>query len=165
MKNQKLNLISLRKNSIINKRSSIKTNSTIDLNLREEGPFYLLPIIDKNISNTAYQQPTSILTRYVSFHAKELIKNAKKNIQKPTFLQKIDKKFLSTDIKSRQKKKKDKYKSKTISTEANINIDILNKKEKEEDHQKKNNFYLTAQDTKDLSFRTNVNDKSNKMLT
>ena len=169
MKNQKLNLISLKKNSLntlntINKkRSSSKNESSFIRNLKEEGPYYLLPIIDKSVLSSAYQQPTSILTRYVNFHAKELIKNAEENIKKPAFLQKLEKKLLSKNIKSRQNKNKQKYKSKTISTDANI--EGINTTDQDEKEKKINKFYLTAQDSKDFSFKTNINDKSNRILT
>ena len=77
MKNQKLNFMSLKKpNNLLplSKNKSIK-----------DGPYYLLPLIDKSIATTAYHKPTSILTRYISYHAHKLIKTTEENIKNLLF--------------------------------------------------------------------------------
>ena len=35
-------------------------------------PYYILPMIDKNLINTAYQESTSVLSKYISTQAKSI---------------------------------------------------------------------------------------------
>ena len=150
MRNQKLNFTSLKKtNNLKNLLHSPKNKS-----IKTDGPYYLLPLIDKSIATTAYHKPTSILTRYISYHAHKLIKTTEENIKKPAFLDSIEKQFMSK--KSKNKKivnKTQQPKSKNISNE--LNEDNSDSKDKETKRIK--NFYLTAQDTKDVSPKSKNN--------
>lgn len=144
MKNQKLNFMSLKKpNNPLSKNKSIK-----------DGPYYLLPLIDKSIATTAYHKPTSILTRYISYHAHKLIKTTEENIKKPAFLDSIEKQFTSKRNKNKKiVNKTQQPKSKNISTELNED----NSDSKDKETKKIKNFYLTAQDTKDVSPKSKNN--------
>ena len=144
MKNQKLNFMSLKKpNNSLSKNKSIK-----------DGPYYLLPLIDKSIATTAYHKPTSILTRYISYHAHKLIKTTEENIKKPAFLDSIEKQFTSKRNKNKKiVNKTQQPKSKNISTELNED----NSDSKDKETKKIKNFYLTAQDTKDVSPKSKNN--------
>ena len=98
----------------------------------EDGPYYILPMIDKNIINTAYQKSTSVLTKYVKSHAQSLRNEANSyrifnlKFMKNKSRKKYNNKFL--------------YKSRT-KTESN---EILT-------NSKKTNFYLTEQEDKGFS--------------
>ena len=126
MEKHRVNLMSLRKSNISNK--SLLTNNDFS-----SGPYYILPMIDKNLINTAYQESTSVLSKYISTHAKSF------NIEAQSF------KLPNTRSLNKSKKLKkispDKntpnlFKSST-KTEENV---ISNKSNKNI------NFYLTAQD-------------------
>ena len=154
MKNQKLNFMSLKKPSGLKNLYPLEKNKS----LKGDGPYYLLPLIDKSIATTAYHKPTSILTRYISYHAHNLIRTTEENIKKPAFLDSIEKKFLTN--KNKNKKiinKTQQLKSKNISNE--LNEDSSDSKDKEA--KKIKNFYLTAQDTKDISPKSKNNNISN----
>ena len=137
-------LMSLKKpNNPLSKNKSIK-----------DGPYYLLPLIDKSIASTAYHKPTSILTRYISYHAHKLIKTTEENIKKPAFLDSIEKQFTSKRNKNKKiVNKTQQPKSKNISTELNED----NSDSKDKETKKIKNFYLTAQDTKDVSPKSKNN--------
>ena len=153
MKNQKLNFMSLKKpNNLLplSKNKSIK-----------DGPYYLLPLIDKSIATTAYHKPTSILTRYISYHAHKLIKTTEENIKKPAFLDSIEKQFTSKRNKNKKiVNKTQQPKSKNISTELNED----NSDSKDKETKKIKNFYLTAQDTKDVSPKSKNNNSISNNL-
>lgn len=154
MKNQKLNFMSLKKTNNLNNLIPSPKNKSI----KGDGPYYLLPLIDKSIATTAYHKPTSILTRYISYHAHKLIKTTEENIKKPAFLDNIDKKLMQK--KNKNKKiinKTQQPRSKNISTELNED----NSESKDKETKKIKNFYLTAQDTKDISQKTKNNTISN----
>ena len=164
MKNQKLSFISLKKKSqsILSKDS--KNDLSFFQNSRDEGPFYLLPMIDKNVTNTAYQKPTSILTRYIKYHADNLIRTTEENLKKPAALGKIEKELM---FKNKIKKKKHfnnitQIRSKTLPNEV-INKDIEQSKEKGENNEIKkiNRFYLTTLDHREISPESNKNTKRN----
>ena len=161
MKNQKLNFISLKKTSNLNKAIlPLKKKPTLMQNSKEEGPFYLQPISDINISSTAYQKPNSILTKYITYHAQKLIKTTEENIKKPSFLENIEKKIM---LENKKYKNGIQSINKTISAIINNDID----KSKEKEIKKNNKFYLTAQESNDISskskMKTTPNEYSNKM--
>ena len=87
MWNQKLNYISLKKTRNLSKN-------------KDDGPFYLLPIIDKSIINSAYRKSTSILTRFISDQAKKLIKTTEEDLKKPIILRNIKKKIKNNSMKT-----------------------------------------------------------------
>ena len=161
MRNQKLNFISLKKPTNLNKAMlSLKKQPTLLQNSKEEGPFYLQPISDINISSTAYQKPTSILTKYITYHAQKLIKTTEENIKKPSYLENIEKKIM---LENKKYKNGLQFRNKTISAIINNDID----KSKEKEIKKSNNFYLTSQESNDISskskIKTTPNEYSNKM--
>lgn len=161
MKNQKLNFISLKKTSNLNKAIlPLKKKPTLMQNSKEEGPFYLQPISDINISSTAYQKPNSILTKYITYHAQKLIKTTEENIKKPSILENIEKKIM---LENKKYKNGIQSINKTISAIINNDID----KSKEKEIKKNNKFYLTAQESNDISskskMKTTPNEYSNKM--
>ena len=161
MKNQKLNFISLKKANNLNKEMiPLKKKPTLMQNSKEEGPFYLQPISDINISSTAYQKPTSILTKYITYHAHKLIKTTEENIKKPSYLENIEKKIM---LENKKYKNGMQSISKTISAIISNDID----KSKEKEIKKNNKFYLTAQESNDISskskIKTSPNEYSNKM--
>ena len=182
MLNQKLNYMSLKKT-----RNLPKNN--------DNGPFYLLPVIDKSIINTAYQKSTSILTRFITDEAEKLIKTTEEDLKKPIFLRNIKKKIknnsmmkaylrnmnrkkiqISHNITSPdEKKEKEKYEENQIEKEGE------KEKEKSKDKNNKalNEILLTTQQTKasshsnkflnktstDSNFYWNSNDKNKHQST
>ena len=162
MRNFKLNFTSLKK------KKNFSNAFLSYQNEKGDGPFYLLPIIDKNIINTAYQQPTSILTKYISDHAQKLIKTTEEDLKKPIILKNIKKKLRSVPMFKKYSKSKKSLKkielsrNQTGNTELN-NVETENSKAKEEEENKKiDKFYLTAQDSKDFSSKSNTH--TNKFL-
>ena len=152
MLNQKLNYISLTKT-----RNLPKNN--------DNGPFYLLPVIDKSIINTAYQKSTSILTRFITDEAEKLIKTTEEDLKKPAFLRNIKKKIKNNSMMKAYLKNRNRKKiqvSHNITTPDDKNETEKseeNKEEKQGEKEKgkdKNNktsdkIFLTTQDTKSSS--------------
>ena len=160
MKNQKLNFISLKKTNNLNKAFS--SSKSFFQNSKDEGPFYLLPIIDKTVINTAYHKPTSILTRYIKYHADKLIRTTEENLKKPTVLEEFEKELI---LKNKFKKNKQQlnfktHRSKTLPNQMNIK-DIAQSKEKDNDKDKENTkinrFYLTTLNQREQSTKSNKN--------
>ena len=150
--NQIKNYSSLRKKNNISKGIS----DSPSIQNTNAGPFYVLPLIDKNISNNAYNKPTSILTRYISTQAHQLVQKTEENVRRPLFMS-IKKKFKSTS-KFQQGRKRRKIREKTLSEtmpdEININrFDSIRFKR----DRKTTNLYLTEQELKDISLKTNNN--------
>jgi len=147
MLNQKLNYISLKKT-----RNLPRNNNN--------GPFYLLPLIDKSIINTAYQKSTSILTRFITDEAEKLIKTTEKDLKKPIFLRNIKKKIKNNSmmkayLKNRNKKKiqlSHNITSPDDKNETEKSEENKEEKETEKDKDKKNitsdKIFLTTQETK-----------------
>ena len=131
MDKHRINMMSLRKSNISNK--SVLTNNEFS-----SGPYYILPMIDKNLINTAYQESTSVLSKYISTQAKSF------NIEAQSF-KLPDTRSLNKSKKykkfSPEKNSPNLYKSST-KTEENV---ISNKSSKNI------NFYLTAKDIKNNS--------------
>ena len=161
MLNQKLNYISLKKT-----RNLPKNN--------DNGPFYLLPVIDKSIINTAYQKSTSILTRFITDEAEKLIKTTEEDLKKPAFLRNIKKKIKNNSmmkayLKNRNRKKIQISHNITITDDKNeTEKSEENKEEKQGEKEKdkdKNNktsdkIFLTTQDTKSSSHSNNFLNKT-----
>ena len=172
MKNQKLNFISLKKSNNLSKAfSTSKNEPSFFQNSKDDGPFYLLPVINKSIINTAYQKPTSILTRYMTYHADKLIKTTEENIKKPALLEKIEKELMYQN--KIKKKKKNNYltqfRSKTMPNEVILkDIDQSKDKEKDKDKDKSkdilntNKFYLTSLNQREVSPKSNKNESTIK---
>ena len=169
MKNQKLNFTSLTKN--INKPISTSKNDSSFIQNSKGGSFYLLPLIDKNITSIAYHKPTSILTKYINDQAHKIIQKTEEDLKKPIIIENIKKKIKSTSMfhkGNKQLKNLARSRNKTVSDE--INIKDLNKlKVKDKEERKIDTFYLTAQNQKDTSTKskinTNGNEYSNKVST
>lgn len=161
MKNQKLNFISLKKNKNINNiMPIIKNDSSILNKSKEDGPFYLLPNINKSVANMAYQNPTSILTRYITYHAENLIRTTEENLKKPEVLKNIDKQLM---LKSNKNKKfLNQFRNRTIQTEANSDLNKSKDNEKTNDSKKINKLYLTEQDSNASLLK--VDNKINKNI-
>ena len=161
MKNQKLNFISLKKNKNINNiMPIIKNDSSILNKSKEDGPFYLLPTINKSVANMAYQNPTSILTRYITYHAENLIRTTEENLKKPEVLKNIDKQLM---LKSNKNKKfLNQFRNRTIQTEANSDLNKSKDNEKTNDSKKINKLYLTEQDSNASLLK--VDNKINKNI-
>ena len=161
MKNQKLNFISLKKNKNINNiMPIIKNDSSILNKSKEDGPFYLLPNINKSVANMAYQNPTSILTRYITYHAENLIRTTEENLKKPEVLKNIDKQLM---LKSNKNKKfLNQFRNRTIQTEANSDLNKSKDNEKSNDPKKINKLYLTEQDSNAILLK--VDNKINKNI-
>ena len=171
MKNQKLNYTSLTKTKNINRPISTSKNDLSFFQKTKGGPFYLLPLIDKNITNIAYHKPTSILTKYISDQAHKIIQKTEEDLKKPIIIENIKKKIKNNSMSHKgnnQLKNMARSRNKTVSDEINIkDLDKLKVKDKEK--RKINNFYLTAQNQKDTStnsrINTNGNEYSNKVST
>ena len=171
MWNQKLNYISLKKTKNLS-------------NYKDDGPFYLLPIIDKSIVNSAFRKSNSILTRFISNQAQKIIKATEEDLKKPIILRNIKKKIKSnsmtkTSIKIRNKKKikisrnittpevkneieksdENKEKEEKEEKEKEKEKEGEEEKEKEKDNKKIDKLYLTSQESKESS-----HSKSNKVL-
>ena len=161
MKNQKLNFISLKKNKNINNiMPIIKNDSSILNKSKGDGPFYLLPNINKSVANMAYQNPTSILTRYITYHAENLIRTTEENLKKPEVLKNIDKQLM---LKSNKNKKfLNQFRNRTIQTEANSDLNKSKDNEKTNDSKKINKLYLTEQDSNASLLK--VDNKINKNI-
>jgi len=86
----------------------------------EEGPYYILPMLNKTIINNAYQESTSALTKYVKSHAQSIRNEANS-------YRIFNLKFMKKNI----------YKSKTKAEVSDIPSE-----------NKKVNFYLTSQEGK-----------------
>ena len=128
MEKQRINMMSLKKSKLPNKKMISKFPN---------GPFYVLPMIDKNIINSAYQESTSVLSKYIQTQAKSFYEEALS--------------FRETLNKSKKKIKllsqKDIYKT-NLKTESNENIN-------------KHKFYLTAQDDISSDIKLdNINDEN-----
>ena len=52
---------------------------------------YLLPNIDKKLTNTMYYSPTSLLTKYITEHAQQIIKRTEEDMRKPIILKNMKK--------------------------------------------------------------------------
>ena len=78
---------------------SLKKTRNLSKN-KDDGPFYLLPIIDKSIINSAYKKSTSILTRFISDQAQKLIKTTEEDLKKPIILRNIKKKIKNNSMKT-----------------------------------------------------------------
>lgn len=123
MEKQRINLISLKKTNTFNK-SKISHNNSIN------GPYYILPMIDKNLINKAYQESTSVLSKYISTQAKSVYHESQS--------------FKLPNAKSFNKYKKFSPKK--------LDYKLYNSTSKTEENElpikssKNINFYLTAQD-------------------
>jgi hypothetical protein len=146
MRNEKINFTTLKKSANIKK--SISDISSFQNT--KEGSFYVLPIIDRNMINLAYNKPTSILTRYISSQAHNLIQKTEQNVRRPFFMS-LKKEFKSTSIFQKNRKSIPKTLSETMPDEIKIN-NVDNKK-----NRKASKFYLTLQKLKDISFKSNKN--------
>jgi len=173
MWNQKLNYISLQKTRNLSKN-------------KDDGPFYLLPIIDKSILNSAYQKSTSILTRFISDQTQKLIKTTEEDFKKPIILRNIKKNIkynsmLKTFQKNRNGKKRIKISRNITNPDIKLQIGKSEEtkekeeegekekekeeeeeekdKEKEKENKKVDKLYLTSQESKESS-----QSKSNKTL-
>ena len=156
MLNQKLNYMSLKKTR------NLPQN-------KDNGPFYLLPVIDKSIINTAYQKSTSILTQFITDEAEKLIKRTEEDLKKPIFLRNIRKKIknnsmMKTYLKNRNKKKMQIFHNKTNPDDNNQKEKSEENKEekecekdKDKDNKTVDKLYLTTMETKASSH-------SNKLL-
>ena len=109
MENLKLNKMTLKKQNLLN-HSPFSNN--------QKGHYFILPMIDKNIINSAYNESTSVLSKYISTQANSFYKEARKH--KNSFLNYTKKNEFSP--------------KKALKTEENVS----------KVHQ---NFYLTAQDS------------------
>ena len=109
MENLKLNKMTLKKQNLLN-HSPFANN--------QKGHYFILPMIDKNIINSAYNESTSVLSKYISTQANSFYKEARKH--KNSFLNYTKKNEISP--------------KKALKTEENAS----------KVHQ---NFYLTAQDS------------------
>ena len=119
-----------------------KTNTTNKSLLSSKnfgtGPYYILPMIDKNLINKAYKESTSVLSKYINTQAKSF------NLEFDS--------YKSQKTKSLNKSKK----IKKPSPERN-NFKLYKETAKTEENElstkgsKNINFYLTAQGTKNTS--------------
>ena len=75
MKNQKQIVTSLKKAQNQNK---IANGISFYPNPKRDS-VYLLPNIDKKLTNTMYYAPTSLLTKYITEHAQQIIKSRGEN--------------------------------------------------------------------------------------
>ena len=127
MEKHRINLISLKKTNTTNKSILSSNNNSIS------GPYYILPMIDKNLINTAYQESTSVLSKYISTQAKSIYQE-------------------SQSFKISNAKSFNKYKKNKESHPKKINYKLYNSTAKTEANEiptkssKNINFYLTAQD-------------------
>ena len=115
MSNKKYNLFNLKQSNLTKNISQRKPNYRDSFSSRRDStlnPFYLLPIIEKNIINKAYQTPSSILTKYIQKHANDLIRTTNEDLKRPIqisptqFFSEPNKNKTKPMIKSRNKKKK-----------------------------------------------------------
>ena len=149
MKNQKLNVTSLKKTPNPTKL----TNGLSSFQNPKQDTVYLLPNIDKKISNTAYYTPTSLLTKYISEHAQLIIKRTEEEIKKPL----ISKKRLKsiTSFQKYTKNLKNVFQSRNKTVSNGMNFTDNSKEEK-----KSNRFYMTQQ--KDISMKSKTNTEFSK---
>ena len=161
MKNQKMSFISLKKKNKNNKNiiPLPKKDSSTLFKSKEDGSFFLLPNINRSVANRAYQHPTSILTRYISYHAENLIRTTEENLQKPEILKNLDKQLLLKSNKNKQFLNQ--FRNRTLQNEAKIDIDKSKDNEKSSD-KKINKFYLTEQDSN--ASLTKAENKSKKNI-
>ena len=109
MENPKLNKMTLKKQNLLNP-SPFPNN--------QKNHYFILPMIDKKIINSAFNESTSVLSKYISTQANSFYKEARKH--KNSFLN-----FT---------KKHEPSPKRTLKTEENVS-------------KVHNNFYLTAQDS------------------
>ena len=125
--------MTLKKASVVSNKTTLSSNSN--------NPYYILPTIDKNIINSAYQKSNSVLSKYINTQVKSFYREAK-SFKESSYL------F--------QKQKKNLYKSitKTESNELGSNKNIK--------------LYLTSQDDKAINSdlkKDNRDDNPNINLT
>ena len=129
MEKQRLNMMSLKKSKLPNQKIISKYPN---------GPYYVLPMIDKHIINSAYQESTSVLSKYIQTQAKSFYEEALS--------------FRDTLTKSKKKKglssQKEIYKT-NLKTEANESVN-------------KNKFYITAQDEISTDIKPNDTNEENQ---
>ena len=131
MEKSRINLMSLKKTNTSNKNTILSNYSS--------NSYYILPMIDKNIINSAYLESTSVLSNYIKTQVKNFYSQSQsfkgKNISKKT-------------IKSSEKKIPKIFYNPTTKTESN---EIYNKSSKHI------NFYLTAQEDNSHSSNFKIN--------
>ena len=146
MTDRNYNFFNLKQTSILKK--SIKRNSIYhdSYSTRRDSsfsPFYLLPMIDKNIINKAFQSPSSILTKYIHRHTNELIRATKEDLKRPIKISQTQ--FFSEPSK---KKKKSMIKSRNIKNKK-LNLELkkestdINQNQQPESEKKQENLYIT----------------------
>lgn len=136
MEKHKISCISLKKPNISNKNSIISNYST--------NAYYILPMIDKNIINSAYQESSSAISKYINTQAKSFYRESQ-SFKMP--------------------KSKDSNNLNIINklSEKNINKLLLQSTTKTESNEMANknnmkiNFYLTAKDEKTPSSDLKIN--------
>ena len=130
MENLKLSKFNLKKQKLSNPPFSIKN---------PKGHYYILPMIDKNVINSAYNESTSVLSKYINTQVSSFykeVKNFKKSLKK-------------------YGQKKENSPKKINITEENIS-------------KERKNFYLTAQDNNNISselIKDNLNEDNKIHLT
>ena len=65
MKNKRINIMTLKKASVVSNKTTLSSNTN--------NPYYILPTIDKNIINSAYQKSNSVLSKYINTQVKVFI--------------------------------------------------------------------------------------------
>lgn len=153
-------------NEIINKNLNIDINK----NVKTIDSYCYLPPIDKKIKDLALQKPTSILNKFITKHARDLISNTERCLIKPIALKQINKKENNLDFisKSQKQVKSEEKNLNTIKLELrpkktinNISLGVLLKNEKDKNQKKfniNNNEDLNVSEDNDL----NINDLYNK---
>ena len=131
-----------KKNTIYNLTK--EKNSMLSKN-PEEGPYYILPMLNKTIINNAYQESTSALTKYVKSHAQSIRNEANS-------YRIFNLKFMKKNLKLRKKKDNYIYKSKTKAEVSDIPSE-----------NKKVNFYLSSQEGKGFSNDLKIDDNNNNL--
>ena len=146
LKNHKSNLISLKKPNPNNNNSnnflprSSKSIYYQNYN-KDNGPKYLLPLIDKTIITKAYHRPTSILTKYITYYSNGLIKKAQENIKKPAILEEIERRTTLNSLKYKKEfQQKRQSRSKTLPNEF-LPVEVKKVKKSLKDK-----LYLTEQE-------------------
>ena len=69
MKNKRINIMTLKKASVVSNKTTLSSNTN--------NPYYILPTIDKNIINSAYQKSNSVLSKYINTQVKSFYSEAK----------------------------------------------------------------------------------------
>ena len=113
MENKRINIMRLKKPSVVSNKTTLSSVSN--------NPYYILPMIDKNIINSAYQKSNSVLSKYINTQVKSFYREAKSFKESSYLFQKSKKNLYKSNTKT---------KSNELGSSKNIKL------------------YLTAQDDK-----------------